>query len=301
MSCFVLRSRRRVRAAFARRLGRAACGGLASCVLFASGVASAQLPASPNWTIQDWQLASAGGPESSLGYAAHAALLWAGAHTVSPSYVAEIGFLGAHDPEPTNAPVVFSITPHHGPQQGGSAIALSGIHFDKFGVGPSFTLTIGGVPATAVTVVSNTQVTATAPPGAMGPANVVASTSLGSDSVPGGFIYTPAVVASPTAVPGGSIQVRNYGPLGALFDLWWSPITTFIPLPPYGTILIGPTPATKQASGFYTGPDGINTKTFPVPSGPGLSGLQVHFQSVSIVVTPTLTIQLTNRSTSTLL
>jgi hypothetical protein len=269
--------------------------------VLASGASHAQLPASTNWTIQDWQFASAGGPECSTGFAAHTALLWVGAHAASPNYAAEIGFLGAHDPEPTNAPVVFAITPYFGPQQGGSAIALSGINFDKFGVGPSFALTIGGAPATGLSVVSNTQVTATTPAGAMGPANVVASTSFGSDSVPGGFIYTPAVVASATAVPGGTIQVKNYGPLGALFDLWWSPVTTFIPLPPYGTILIGPTPATKQASGFYIGPDGINTKTFPVPSGPGLSGLQVHFQSVSIIVTPTLSIQLTNRSTTTLL
>lgn len=271
------------------------------CLALAALPAAAQLPSSASFSVLDWQLASAGGPECSVGHAAHSALLWTGANLSSANHTAAIGFLGAHDPQPTNAPVIFAITPGFGPKEGGGAVALAGINFDKFGAAPTFALTIGGANASGVTVVSNTQATATAPAGAMGPADVVASTSFGSDSVTGGYIYTPAVVAQATAVPGGSLTVKNYGPLGALFELWWSPVTTFIPLPPYGTILIGPSPATKQAAGFYSAPDGINTKVIGVPSGPGLSGLQVHFQSLSIITSPVLSIQLTNRSTTTLL
>lgn len=269
--------------------------------VFLAAPLAAQLPSSASYSLLDWQLASAGGPQASNAFAVHGALLWAGGQLVSTNHTVELGFLAAHDPQPTNAPVIFAITPGFGAKEGGTSVALSGINFDKLGSGASFALSIGGASATGVSVVSNTQATATTPAGAMGPADVVASTVFGSDTLAGGYVYTPAVVAQPTAVPGGSLTVKNYGPLGGLFELWWSPLTTFIPLPPYGTILIGPSPATKLTAGFYTAPDGINTKVIAVPSGPGLSGLQVHFQSVSIVTSPTLSILLTNRSTTTLL
>jgi hypothetical protein len=274
---------------------------IGACASLCSPLAGAQLPSSASYALIDWQLASAGGPLASNAFASHSALLWAGGHLVSPNHTVEFGFLAAHDPQPTNAPVIFAITPPFGTKDGGAPVALSGINFDKLGSGATFALTIGGSSASGISVVSNTQATATTPAGAMGPADVVASTVFGANTLSGGYVYTPAVVAAPTALPGGTLTVKNYGPLGGLFELWWSPVTTFIPLPPYGTILIGPSPATKQAAGFYTAPDGINTKVFNVPSGPGLSGVQVHFQSVSIVTSPVLTITLTNRSTTTLL
>ncbi|TAJ23714.1 MAG: hypothetical protein EPO68_02520, partial [Planctomycetota bacterium] len=209
---------------------------------------AAQLPSSPGYSVIDWQLASAGGPLASNGFASHAALLWTGGQLASANHTVEIGFLAAHDPQPTNAPVIFAIAPGFGTKDGGAPVALSGINFDKLGSGASFALSIGGASATSVSVVSNTQATATTPAGAMGPADVVASTTFGAGTLAGGYVYTPAVVASPTAVPGGSLTVKNYGPLGGLFELWWSPVTTFIPFPPYGTILIGPSPATKLSA-----------------------------------------------------
>lgn len=51
------------------------------------------------------------------------------------------------------------------------------------------TVTVGGVAATDVTVVSPTQVTATTPAGDEGTADVVVTTSAGTATLPDGFTY----------------------------------------------------------------------------------------------------------------
>jgi large repetitive protein len=51
------------------------------------------------------------------------------------------------------------------------------------------TVTVGGTPATDVTVVSDTEVTATTPAGTAGDVDVVVTTSGGSDTLAAGFTY----------------------------------------------------------------------------------------------------------------
>jgi hypothetical protein len=51
-----------------------------------------------------------------------------------------------------------------------------------------------------------------------GPANVTVSNPLGTDAQPAGFVYTPAVIASPTVVPRGALLLRNYGAAGGGFQ-----------------------------------------------------------------------------------
>jgi hypothetical protein len=50
-------------------------------------------------------------------------------------------------------------------------------------------LTVGGAPATDVVVVSDTEVTAVTPPGAEGAADVVVTTTGGTDTLTDGFTY----------------------------------------------------------------------------------------------------------------
>jgi hypothetical protein len=58
------------------------------------------------------------------------------------------------------APTVTQVTPSSGPPTGGTALTITGTNFDR----PA-TVTIGGAPGVALTVVSPTQITVTTPPG----------------------------------------------------------------------------------------------------------------------------------------
>jgi large repetitive protein len=53
----------------------------------------------------------------------------------------------------------------------------------------ALTVTVGGTPATNVTVVSDTEVTATTPAGTAGTADVVVTTSGGTDTLDDAFTY----------------------------------------------------------------------------------------------------------------
>jgi formylglycine-generating enzyme required for sulfatase activity len=79
---------------------------------------------------------------------------------------------------------VSSIVPSSGPYAGGTAITITGQS-----LAGTTAVTVGGVPATNVVVVSPTTVTAVTPPGSVGAADVVLSGAKGNVSVPGGFRY----------------------------------------------------------------------------------------------------------------
>ena len=50
-------------------------------------------------------------------------------------------------------------------------------------------VTVGGTAATGITVVSDTEITATTPPGTAGAVDVVVTTAGGSDTLDDGFTY----------------------------------------------------------------------------------------------------------------
>lgn len=81
-------------------------------------------------------------------------------------------------------PVATGITPDSGPTGGGQTVTITGSGFVSGGT----TVTFDGVPATGVTVVSSTQLTAVTPPGTRGPADVVVTTAGGS-SAPLDYTY----------------------------------------------------------------------------------------------------------------
>ena len=220
----------------------------------------------------------------------------------SPSFGAAAGFLEAVDPAPPPQPLLYGLTPGYGPLAGGTPLVLTGLNFDLEGSGGTLTVQVGGSPAGNVTVVSNTLVTCDAPAGLGGGAvDVVVTTSKGADSAPDGFVYTPAILSSTLALPGGTIEVTNAGPTGgALFFSYYSSVTTAIPIAPFGTLLIGPTPLVEFLAGIpYPGPDGVHVTQAPVPTNPALIGLELPFQTVAILSLVTAEIVLTNRATTT--
>ena len=108
----------------------------------------------------------------------------------------------------------------------------------------------------------------------------------------------PAVAASPCTPVGGSVRIDDYGPLGGVYVMAASTVATSIPLPFWGTLLIGPNPIVILAGPtFYPGSSGPSTTLLPIPPNPQFQGLSLHFQTLAL---GSPIDQLTNRA-STLL
>ncbi|MFI0715588.1 IPT/TIG domain-containing protein [Streptomyces inhibens] len=94
-------------------------------------------------------------------------------------------------------PTLSSISPNQGPTTGGTPVTLTGTNLTGAAV------TIGGNPATGISVnPAGTQITATTPAGALGPATVTVTTDGGCASLVNGFTYVlPVHATSLTATP----------------------------------------------------------------------------------------------------
>ena len=97
----------------------------------------------------------------------------------------------------TPAPTVTGVSPSSGPTAGGTAIAISGTGFAA-----GATVTVGGTPATGVSVVSATQINATTPAHAAGVADVVVTVGGQSSAINAADRFT--YVAPPPTVSGVS-------------------------------------------------------------------------------------------------
>lgn len=243
----------------------------------------AQQATSANYALLDSALSNAGGGTCSPDHAAYTNLGALSSDLLgSPSFQGTIGFLATSDPQPTNQPVLFGITPNFGPTAGGTSITIAGLNFDKFGVGPSTFVSIGGTPVSLLTVVSNTEIQAVTPPGLVGPRLVALANSNGATLDPDGFIYSPAIVTSPIAQIGGSLLITNYGTIGGMYRTFVS-TSTWTLSTPYGTLLVGPFPFVELIPLTpYPLANGVDAIALPIPSMPALQGLVVHFQSLSI-------------------
>ncbi|MCC6670680.1 MAG: hypothetical protein IT458_06450 [Planctomycetes bacterium] len=108
----------------------------------------------------------------------------------------------------------------------------------------------------------------------------------------------PGVSSNPCRSPGDTLQIDDYGPGGASFVLFFSTAMQNQPLPPFGTLLIGPTPILALTGVVpYPGFSGPHAQLLPIPNNPALRGLSLHFQSLALIPSD---YQLTNRATSLL-
>lgn len=109
-------------------------------------------------------------------------------------------------------PTIISVAPRKGSTAGGQTLTISGANF----IDGDTQVTIGGVNA-AVTNVSSSALTLTTPPGNAGPADVIVSTSAGSDRAIGAFTYfAPPVITNFSPNSGRSGTSINIA--GANFD-----------------------------------------------------------------------------------
>lgn len=92
---------------------------------------------------------------------------------------------------PSTGPVVSSITPNSGPSIGGTAVTINGQRFDA-----TATVTIGGVEARNVTLVSANSLTAVTGSRNIGVADVAVTVGGQRGVLPNGFTYTAAGVVT---------------------------------------------------------------------------------------------------------
>jgi IPT/TIG domain-containing protein len=146
------------------------------------------------------------------------------------------GGAGMFTYNPTPPPpivAVDSVTPNEGPAGGGMGVTIAGAGFT--GTDPAGGVTFGGVPATLVTVDSDTSILCAIPAGPAGQAVDVQVTSpSGTGTLPGGFTYQ--LPANPTAV------TPDRGP-----DAGGAPVTiTGTGFTGSGNVLFGTAPATSR-------------------------------------------------------
>jgi hypothetical protein len=107
------------------------------------------------------------------------------------------------------APAITSVSPDRGPLTGGATVTISGTGFTGT-TGVKF-----GSAAATYTVVSDTQIDATAPAGSAGAVSVAVTTEGGTGSLPAAYTYAPApsvTSVSPYAGPlGGGTTVTIDG------------------------------------------------------------------------------------------
>uniref|UniRef100_UPI000A470A2F beta strand repeat-containing protein n=1 Tax=Nocardia shimofusensis TaxID=228596 RepID=UPI000A470A2F len=112
------------------------------------------------------------------------------------------------------APVLIALDPTSGPESGGTTVTLTGVGFTG-----ATAVSFGGTPATSFTVVSDTEITATAPAGT-GVEQVTVTTVGGtSGGVPFTYVAAPALTSlDPTAGPetgGTTVTLTGTGFTGA--------------------------------------------------------------------------------------
>jgi hypothetical protein len=269
--------------------------------------ASSQAAQSPNAKLLDWCCTAAGGGAASRRVFGWTSLGQLGSPILSaPNSKAGVGASQTDDSTPlNNAPIVFGVVPPFGPKTGGTGVTVSGFNFDKLGVGPSVTMTVGGNAATGLSVLSNTVLTATTPAGTgindgSGPQPVVVTSSLGSITEPEPYINTPAITSSPVALVGASLVLRNYGAPGTAFVTFLSNSNGSANTP-FGTFLVaGGTLLQIFTNVPYAAPTGVSSFKLNVPNLAVLHGLTLYFQSLSVTNPSPLQGSMTNAATTTL-
>lgn len=114
---------------------------------------------------------------------------------------------------------------------GGGSIGLRGRYFTG-----ATAITIGGVPATNITVLDDTSVTATLPAGTLGGKDIVVTTSIGSGTARNAFRYVDLGVTSTAATGTGSLSEA----LRAAADCAGPNVITFAPALATQTLRLNP-------------------------------------------------------------
>lgn len=181
-------------------------------------------------------------------------------------------------------PLVIGVSPDHMEHDATSlTVSLQG---DTFLNSPVTGVFFGDQPATNVTVLTDDLILCEPPAGAPGPVDVRVETDLGSNVLPNGFIYTPAMIAGGELELGGQIALEyRFNPGDYVFTAWGELAGPGIPVPGFAGSLCLLDPVGFLE--FYGIGSGSLSLQFDVPNDPALSGYEFHLQAVA-AADPTL-------------
>jgi hypothetical protein len=132
-------------------------------------------------------------------------------------------------------PVVGIAAPACGPLAGGTRLRITGDGFTAGGL----SVTFGGAAATNLIVLSATALECTTPAGAAGPCNLVISTSVGTETLAGGFTYTADLSVYGAGTPGcDGTQEISGAALPAVGEINFGVLTERAPASSLGLLLI---------------------------------------------------------------
>ncbi len=125
----------------------------------------------------------------------------------------------------TAPPTVTNVNPDHGPTTGGNTVIITGTNFTN-----ATTVKFGANNALSFTVLSQTMIRATVPPGAVGTVDVTVTTPAGTSAINPGDHYTYVIVPPPPKPPHppknfhGKLVKKLHHPHGKYFFLtmWWT-------------------------------------------------------------------------------
>ncbi|HVE86437.1 MAG TPA: IPT/TIG domain-containing protein, partial [Myxococcales bacterium] len=231
----------------------------------------------------------------------------------------------------TTVPQVTAINPATGTTAGGTTVTITGVNFNQGSL-----VSIGGVFATNVTVLSTTTITATTPAHAAGVVDVTVTRRIGTGgaaTLTGGFTYTattpppapaPTItrITPPSGTSGGgtafTITGTNFQP-GATIDIGGTAATAISFVSP--TTLTGVTPAhttpatvdvkvtnpdnqsvTLSASYTYVGPPsvtGVTPNVAPITGGTSVAITGINLSTGVAIIIGGLPLQNLSVSSST--
>ncbi|MGH6760857.1 MAG: IPT/TIG domain-containing protein [Phyllobacterium sp.] len=170
-------------------------------------------------------------------------------------------------------PTISTVAPSSGVETGGTGVTINGTGFTG-----ATAVTFGGSPATSITVVNDTTITATTPAHAAGAVAVAVTAPGGNVSKPNGFIYLPvAPVAGPASATVGFGSANN--PI-MLNISGGTPASVAVPiLPANGSVSVSGTSITYTPTAGYAGPDSF---TYTATNAGGTSAPA----TVTITVSP---------------
>lgn len=205
-------------------------------------------------------------------------------------------------------PLVLGIAEGAGTKDGGLVAHVIGFGFADPSAGVTG-VSFAGAAAGAPTVISNTQVQVTTPPGT-GPlenplagVEVALANDLGSDSAAEGYTYLPALLdGGPASLSGGELRLAFADAPGSLAVLSYGLTIPGVglPVPPLdGSLEI--LAAQQLVPGITAALDGTTSWSFPLPDAPQLIGKSLAFQAASLSSLAPLAGSFTNVHTVTFL